>query len=352
MTICYFGTYDPHYSRNAVLLRGLKENRVTVLECRTVKTGFTKYIDLYRKHRALRGNYDAMFVAFPGQQVMLLARFITRKPIVFDAFTSLYDSMVCDRRLVEQKSIRAWYYWALDYLSMHFANLVLFDTNEHIEYVSREFSVPRKKLKRIFVGSSPEIYSPRALRTATATFTVLFFGTFIPLHGVEYIIEAAKLLEEKSIMFRIVGDGQEKEKIVRLTSALHVKNIEFSGNLKERELASLVADADVCLGIFGDTQKAQRVIPNKVYAYATMRKPIITGDTPAIRELFDERDMLLVPVADSKALAAGILKLKNNDVMRERFAENCHGKFLNYATPDILGRSLKQTLEDFLAFKE
>ena len=403
MTVCYFGFYNPDYSRNRVLMRGLAHNGVTVVECRSDARGIGKYVELIRKHRALRKKYDVIIVGFPGYQAMLLARLLTRKPIIFDAFSPLYDSMVHDRKLAKPGSAKAWYYWALDYLSMRFADLVLFDTNEHIDYVSAEFSVPRKKLKRIFVGSSPEVYpvrnkplqaaaaalpaerisngvyspqappfargqgvhSPKqpslsthgqragqAPRKAAASFTALFFGTFIPLHGVEYIIEAAKLLEDEGVMFHIIGDGQEKEKIVRLTGALNVKNIEFAGAVGERELASLIANADVCLGIFGNTQKAARVIPNKVYAYAAMRKPIITGDTSAIRELFDEHDMLLVPVADAKALAAGMLKLKSDSAMMERFAKNAHGKFIKYATPDVLGLSLKQMLKDLVSFKK
>jgi hypothetical protein len=40
MTILYFGNYNPNYSRNRVLIRGLRENGVKVVECNVKRSGF------------------------------------------------------------------------------------------------------------------------------------------------------------------------------------------------------------------------------------------------------------------------------------------------------------------------
>lgn len=346
MTICYFGFYNQNYNRNRVLLQGLMQNNVSIIQCRSDKQGIEKYFDLLKKHWSIRKKYDVMIVGFPGYQAMILARFLTCKPIIFDAFSPLYDSMVNDRGLIKKQSIKAMYYWILDFLSMRFANLILFDTNQHIDYVSEEFFIRKTKLKRIFVGASPDIYFPQP-RESKRTFSVFFFGTFIPLHGIEYIIQAAKLLEKENIIFHIIGDGQEKKKTVRLTKELQVNNIEFSPALTEEELAYTLKDADICLGIFGKTQKTQRVIPNKVYIYSAMQKPIITADTPAIRELFNEQDLLLIPTANARALAEGILQLKNDENAMEKLSKNCYSKFTKNATPDSIGLTLSKIITGF-----
>ena len=350
MTICYFGTYDPQYSRNAVLLRGLKENGVTVLECRSTKTGFAKYIDLYRKHRSLHGRYDVMFVAFPGQQSMILARFITRKPIVFDVFTSLYDSMVNDRKLVSLWSLRALYYWKLDFISCLFADLILLDTQKHIDYFVNTFWIKRKKCARIFVGSDNTVFFPakQSIRESNE-FKVHFHGSFIPLHGIEHIIHAAHILERENILFTLIGKGQTYDAIQKTAEHLQSKNIRFYTSMSHAQLNEAMNNTDICLGIFGNTKKALRVIPNKVYEALAVGAAIITEESPGVKELLEDGvTALFAQPADAGNLAEKILQLKNNSVLRGRIAEEGHQLFLDNLTPKILGKQLKTIIESIL----
>jgi glycosyltransferase involved in cell wall biosynthesis len=65
---------------------------------------------------------------------------------------------------------------------------------------------------------------------------------------------------------------------------LELQNVEFIEFLEQKELTQYIHHADICLGIFGETEKAKRVIPNKVYEAMAMKKPVITGNSPAARE--------------------------------------------------------------------
>jgi hypothetical protein len=129
MKICYFGIYKANYNRNKVLMKGLTENNVDILECNSQKQGVIKYFDLIKKHWKIRKDYDVMIVGFPGWQCMILARFLTRKKIIFDAFFSIYDAMVCDRQNKKRGSWKAGYLWLLDWLSCRLADKVLLYTN-------------------------------------------------------------------------------------------------------------------------------------------------------------------------------------------------------------------------------
>lgn len=322
-TICFFGIYDSAYSRNKVLRKGLEESGIRVMECRSEAKSLKKFWDLYSKHKTLKNDYDYLLVAFPGQVVMPLAWLISRKKIIFDAFTSLYDSNVFDRQTVNKDSLKARWYWLLDWLACRLADKILCDTNANIEYFSKTFRINKKKFLRVFLGcgqTDPKKIKPRERSQPDLNKSfVHFHGSYIPLQGVETIIAAARQLEKyPDVKFQVVGT-----KIKKRYEPENYPNIEFVSNQEFEKLLSYIARADICLGIFGNTPKTKRVIPNKVYEAAAMGKAIITADTPAIRELFTDREnILLCQVANTQDLVEKILFLKGNFEFREKISNN------------------------------
>ncbi len=347
MRILYFGVYRPNYARNAVLINGLRANGVEVIECNVRSRSFLGWVWLALKCLGKLGKYDTMIVGFPGQEAMFLAKFLTRKPIIFDAFTSHYGGYILDRQYYPKKSWRAGYYRFLDKYSCKLADLVLLDTRAHINFFVKEFDLPPEKFRRIWAGA-PDVFfnHSQIARKDDKVFTVVFFGTFIPLQGVEHIIKAAKILEKENITFHVIGDGQEKPMAILLAKELELKNVKFTGTISSEDLKGEIEGADICLGIFGNTPKASLVIPNKVYDALAMKKPVITADTPAIRELFDEKDLLFVKAANPESLADGIIKLKDNPALRENLAQNGFSKFAKFSSPDVLGRELIKVIKE------
>jgi glycosyltransferase involved in cell wall biosynthesis len=86
------------------------------------------------------------------------------------------------------------------------------------------------------------------------------------------------------------------------------------------KLIDWISQADVCLGIFGASGKAARVIPNKVFQILAAGKPLITRDSPAIRELLlpDMDGVTLVPAADAPALADAVRELGTGEKIQGR----------------------------------
>jgi glycosyltransferase involved in cell wall biosynthesis len=178
------------------------------------------------------------------------------------------------------------------------------------------------------------------------TFTVHFHGTFIPLQGIKYIIEAADILGDEDIHFRIIGSGQEFEMIKKLVTEKRLESkIEFTGKVPIEKLPGFMASAQIVLGIFGDTEKTKHVIPNKVYEAMAMGKCIITADTPAIHELDGSTAALfLVPVADSKALANAILTLRRDANKRRELELTSRDIYERELLPQIMVKKLLPSL--------
>jgi glycosyltransferase involved in cell wall biosynthesis len=184
------------------------------------------------------------------------------------------------------------------------------------------------------------------------SFTVVYFGQYIPLHGVNYIVEAARILEEHpDIHFELVGDGQTYEAASSLAERLQVQNVTFhhAWLSPEKLIAEHIIPADVCLGAFGDSPKARRVVPIKVFVALAMGKPVITGDSPAAREVLSHgTDAILCQMANPQALAQAILFLKRNRSLREKIAEEGYLSFQSKFSSQVIGATVKDYLTEVI----
>lgn len=345
MRILYFGTYDPAYSRNRVILRGLRENGVTVTECNNQSSGLIKYIKLAFQLFFLRGTSDLVLVGFPGQYSVLLARFFGSAPIVLDMFTSHYEGYVLDRKTVATRSFMAkWYLW-VDRMAVKAADVVLLDTQTHINSVVSVLGIRSTKFHYVFVGTDSGIFTPKE-RGQSDTFVVHFHGNYIPLQGVEYIIKAAHLLKDEQIHFRLVGKGQTYNDNRALAVSLGLKNINFLSRVPYEELPNLIGNSDVCLGIFGTTTKAESVIPNKVYEALACGRAVITAYTPAAREiLVHEKNAFLCSAGDPQSLADAIMTLKGDVELRLKISRAGRELFEQKLTERELGKHLVSILD-------
>ncbi len=339
MKICWFGIYDEKYSRNNVLINGLTSSGETVLQCNTYgQKGLKKYFQLIKKIRSLHGNYDVLYCAFPNNYNVLLAKIFQRKPIVIDAFFPLYDAYIVDRKAFSRYSLKAFMYYWLDKINIFLADVVIVDTGEHKKYwrsISEE-----KSIEIVPVGADTSDFFPeRSTNSQNDTVLVTFHGSYIPLQGIDKIIAAAALLRESStIKFRFIGKGQQYEEMVKKINDEHL-DIELLPWLSIQELNTKLNESDIVLGIFGDTDKTDRVVPNKLFQGVAVKKPVITKDTPAVRELFTDEEIYMVSNAPED-IARAIVYLSESKLHREQFADNAYTKFKKQFSEVPLGARL------------
>jgi glycosyltransferase involved in cell wall biosynthesis len=366
MRVCYFGTYDREHHRNDIILAGLRANGVEVVECHvelwkstedkvaSVRNGFKPaslkrvlraYLELLGKYPRV-GRYDLMVVGHAGHFDVFLARLLAtlaRSPLVFDVHISLHDTIVEDRTLIKPDSLFARLIYAVDKYGCLLADMVLLDTKAHIEHFGSKFGVDTSKFRRLLVGANDTRYQPLPRTENDDIFRVLYYGKYIPLHGVEYIIQAAKeLAEYEDIRFEFVGAGQVYSQAQAMASGLGLDNITWQEWLSPERLMRRIAEADVCLGIFGTSRKAGLVVPSKVYIGLAMKRAVITGDSPAAREvLSDGENALLCPMGDGKALASAILRLRGDPMLCRKIASNGHELFRQRFSSQAVGRCAK-----------
>jgi len=312
------------------------------------------YMRLSLKFFAL-APYDVLIVGYGGLCDPVVARLLSvfrRRPIVYDAFLSVYDSVVHDRKLCKPRSPKAWLFWWYDALLCRCADAVLLDTAAHIAYFVQEFGIPPSKFIRVWIGSDKEHFRvptperPRQVRKLK----VLFWGTFIPLHGLETIVQAAhKLQDRNDLCITIIGNGQIENEIKALAARQPANVLEFLPAMPYDELVPRIIEADICLGIFGATKKTQRVIPCKVYECLYFGKPTITADTPAAAELLTHgTNVWLVPCSDPDALAVAIEHLAADSRLRERLCAGARELYRRECCQLSIGTSLLRKLSGLI----
>lgn len=343
ITICLFGIFDPGYERNRILYSGLSANGIDVVLCQADKGKLGKYISLARQYFKIRKKVDLVLVAFPGYQAMILAKILSKKPIIFDSFLSIYDAEVCDRKNLNAESFKARYYWLLDWLSCALADKILLDAQAHIDYYVKTFGLEAKKFLRVFLGSDikKDGGQTEGDNSDPEYLTVHFHSRAHPMQGAEHVVESAKILKDEKIKFNLAGD-----KVCKLRPEGNYPNMNFFPTMPYDDLIGLLKKSQVCLGIFGDNDKANKVIPNKVYLGLAAGKAVISADTPAIRELFyDRENILLCRAADPSNLAEKILELRNNRELRLKISANGGRLAEEELAPKDVTRELSQLIK-------
>lgn len=373
MKVLYWGTYDTGKPRNRILLRGLRESGINVSECHydvwsevedksQIRGILLKIVFILRWLFSYPGlilkflkveKPDVIVVGYLGHlDVLIIWLFakMRKTPVVWDAFISLYDTVVIDRKLISRYNPLAILLFAWEWLSCRAADLVILDTWTHAQFFIEQFGLPQEKAGRIFVGVEPEKF-PRnggnPVRFGGNFTTVLFYGQFIPLHGIETIVEAARLLQNEEIQWIFIGKGQEAAKIKDLLQDYSLEHLSWKDWVEYDRLIGYIQQADICLGIFGDSPKASRVIPNKVYQILASGKPLITRMSPAIQELLTDKTpgVKLVPAASSEDLASAITAMRDE---LPSLPESLYEDICAEIVPKELGLKFKILLERHL----
>lgn len=359
MRVCAFGTFDRAFDRNWILLEALEESGAEIVYC---------HFDLWARHRhktrlfpwrwlllvaryvvglislsirfATSARCDVLYVGYMGNVDMLVAYCLNwrrRSTLVFDPCISLFNTLVEDRKVLKPDGFTAAVIRFLDAFPCRLADVVLSDTREHGTYFSNTLGVARDKIHPVFVGAGRDWQQAR-WRPADGPFTVFFYAKFSPLHGIGAILEAARRLSDAEIHFTIVGGGQLERAVHDEIARSALPKLTWIRWLERDALIERMRQCHVSLGIFGTTTKAAMVIPNKVFQALAMGVPVITRESPAIRELLDERSAIFCEPANGTALAAAISACKGDFNRVETIGRHGREAFAQRASHQVIAR--------------
>lgn len=353
MKILFLTGRESTYARNQVMSNALQKlGRVDVLPAPQTKSILTRSttLALQALPLLLTKKYDLIFVGFYGHFLMQLAGRISKSPVLFDAFISTFDTFCSDRAKYSPNSIQGKLAFWLDKSACHLASHVLVDTPLHASYFTSTFNIAEERISAVPVGCPENLFKPIAASRIERT-DVLFYCTYLPLHGVDIVIQSAQRLSEYFIRFRIIGHGPTYGTIS--AQAQGIKTITFAPPVPLEALSEEISNAAICLGgHFGASEKAGRVVPGKIYQLMAMEKAIIAADSPANRQLLEangEPCAILIPPQDPTALATAILTLYNDPLLRIQLGKAARKRYLDCCSEERIANQLNKIVKGICA---
>jgi glycosyltransferase involved in cell wall biosynthesis len=267
-------------------------------------------------------DYKFIIIGYPAYiEALILNLFLSKRnknKIIIDFFLSLYDTLVLDRKAYHEKSIKAKICYYLDkHLLSSFDHLVV-DTSANAKRFSSLFKVDSTNFQVLFAGSNSLRLNGKSFRKHTKeknqnTLNIGWVGAIIPLHGIEEIINSAEILRREDIIFHLIGNGPDNEldHIKRIIESKKLNNVVLYDELDYEKSMNILNNCDICLGIFGKSEKAKAVIPFKIFDYLYLSKPIITQKSDAILQIKDFEQLFTVD-NDAMSMAEQIQSIELN----------------------------------------
>ena len=285
--------------------------------------------------------------------------------VLFDPMISAWDKKVLEQKKWKAEERRAKRLLAWEKKLMAMPDFITWDTSCHVDFAAEYLDVPREKMTPLFTGTDEEVFKPvdgelvgaaRADRgrlgetplpssanSVPSTFKVLYHGAYLPLHGTEVIVEAARMTQDLPIQWDFLGWGAYKASTEAKAKGL--KNVRFLEKVPYVKVPEVICAHDIVLGVFGTTAKAARVIGNKVYECMACGRPTInefcTGYPPSAK---DCKAIKFIPAGDPAALVKAVEEYRADWANKEMYFREARAFFERALSMKVVTAQLRDIL--------
>ncbi|MDH6457281.1 hypothetical protein M2102_000897 [Fusobacterium sp. PH5-7] len=330
-------------SRNIYMIRSLLDMGEVYYDGYKIKITKNKYINkilnilnstiLFPTKFFKMLNSDLVIILAMNQNKVLeiLLAKILKKKVILDYFLSNYDTVICDRKIYSENSIFSKIYKFQDKNALKTANKIIFITRIEVERYLKIAGLSHKNISYDIIPLAKEdnflIKGELPFFNNNNEITICWWGTYIPLHGLDKIILAGKILKEKNIKFKMYLFGNSEERSIPYMKQIKKMNlgdkiiIRNDYTFKNKKLPEfLIKNCDIALGNFGDSEKAKNVMLYKIVDALCLKIPILNGESIALDEFFDYENDLFRSLNTSEDIANKIIEISflSKDEIDER----------------------------------
>jgi colanic acid biosynthesis glycosyl transferase WcaI len=212
------------------------------------------------------------------------------------------------------------------------ADRIVVVTSAFKDYLIHHWRVPALKIDIVENGVETDLFAPdfvaaagrRKELNAESRFLVSYIGTLGMAHGLETLLDAAATLQSKAphVLFLLVGEGSEKERIKSLAQSRGLANVRFLDQQPREKIPSFISASHLCLVLLKKTDVFKTVIPTKMLEYMSCARPVILGVEGQARQILEDAGAgLAIEPENAAAIAAAIIQLDHNRELAKTLGE-------------------------------
>ncbi len=169
---------------------------------------------------------------------------------------------------------------------------------------------------------------------------ISYIGTHGLAHGLKFILESISKISNPDIHFLFIGDGAEKQNLIKHSKTLHSKNFTFHDSVTKSDIPLYLEMSDFSLVNLKKSDEFKNVIPSKIFENIAMYKPILLGVEGESKELIDKYE---VGVCFEPENIESFLNALSNiqKLERESFKVNCNKMLTDFDRNNIAENLIK-----------
>lgn len=324
-SVCLVTCYrDPAYIRVKTIEAGLRYNKANSVVVKNSKRGLLRYPEVVLKLIKARilHNPDLYLVTFRGYEILPFVLLIgLGKKIVFDEFINPIEWAVHEHGRIAKGGIGEKMLTNIYRTMLKRVDTIVTDTISHAKYSASLMNLPLSKYQPVIVGTDEENFKALRSDKKGGKFQVLYYGSMLPLHGIEHVIQAAIDMKDYEVEFLLIGGGDKLKNDVEEAISKGA-NIKYKKWVPYEDLPMVIANSDVCLGgPLGNTVQSRFIITGKAIQFLRMGKPVIIGKNEESGVFKDKIDAMVIDQGSAEAIKNAIKWLYENPDKRKSMGE-------------------------------
>lgn len=169
-----------------------------------------------------------------------------------------------------------------------------------------------------------------------------YIGTHGMAHKLDFIIQTASKLKDTNpeYHFLFIGNGAEKEKLLKLKEDLNCDNVTMLDSVPKAEVKNYISILDVCLINLRKSDLFTTVIPSKIFENAAMEVPILMGVEGEAKEIVENYNAGICFEPENEEDFIAKLKIVTNPENQKVFKEGCKGLAIDFDRKNLAEKML------------